>query len=78
MVGLGTPRPASLTEEINMYVCVTRMQLVKSYIDIHHEDIEEAIDTDDFVIQRMTHDYEVSRELLDDIPDNPLKVLEEK
>ena len=61
-----------------MYICVKRMQLVVSYIDVDKDDLEEAIDMDDFLYQTVEHDYEVSRELVDDIPDNPLKFLEEK
>jgi hypothetical protein len=61
-----------------MYICVKRMQLAVSYISIDHDDIEEAIDLDDFVFQTIDHDYEVSRELVNDIPDNPLKFLEEE
>jgi len=61
-----------------VYICVKRMQLVVSYIDVDKDDLEEAIDMDDFLYQTVEHDYEVSRELVDDIPDNPLKFLEEK
>ena len=61
-----------------MYICVKRIQLAVSYIGIDHEDIEEAIDIDDFTYQTIEHDYEVSRELVSDIPDNPLRCLQEK
>lgn len=61
-----------------MYICVKRIQLAVSYIDIDKDDIEEAIDLDDFVFQTIDHDYEISRELVNDIPDNPIKFLEEE
>lgn len=61
-----------------MYICVKRMQLVVSYIDVDKDDLEEAIDMDDFLYQTVEHDYEVSKELVDEIPDNPLRFLEEK
>ena len=61
-----------------MYICVKRIQLAVSYIDIDKGDIEEAIDLDDFTYQIIEHDYEVSRELVNDIPDNPIKFLEEE
>jgi len=61
-----------------VYICVKRMQLVVSYIDVDKDDLEEAIDMDDFLYQTVEHDYEVSKELVDEIPDNPLRFLEEK
>lgn len=61
-----------------MYVCVKRIQLAVSYIDIDKDDLEEAIDLDDFTYQTIEHDYEVSRELVNEIPDSPLKFLEEE